>query len=361
MAKTSYSTSLTNIKVIGLGGAGCNAITRMVREHISGVEFITIDTDVKHLAVTEAPVRIQIGERITYGLGAGGDHEVGRKAIDANYSEIKQVVTGADMVFIAAGMGGGTGTGSAPLVAEIAKESGALTLAVVTKPFSFEGTHRNQIAKEGMASLINKVDTMIIVPNDCLFATGDHKASIDNIFKLADEVLLRAVQAISGVIAVPGLINLDFSDIRAVMKDAGPAWMSIGRGLGKDRVKDAVKEALTSPLLDAPIKRAKRMLFNVAGGSDLTLFEVNDAANIIQQAADPGANVIFGVSVDPQIGNEVRFTIIATGFDLRETHDSKGKGVTRPVGGSISETELDVPTFLRRSGITDQGSGSRHK
>ncbi|RJQ41533.1 MAG: cell division protein FtsZ [Dehalococcoidia bacterium] len=362
MVKTSYFTSPTKIKVIGLGGAGCNAITRMVHEHIPGVEFIAMDTDSKHLAVTEAPVRIQIGERTTYGLGAGGDHEIGRKVAEDSRSEIKQVVAGADFVFIAAGMGGGTGTGSAPLVAEIAKDGGALTLAMVTKPFSFEGTHRSRIAKEGMANMINKVDTLITVPNDRLFDPGDNEASIGNIFKIADEVLLRAVQAISGVIVVPGLINLDFADIRAVMKDAGAAWMSIGRGFGKNRARDAAREALSSPLLDVPINRAKRVLFNVAGGSDLTLFEVNDAAMIIQQAADPGANVVFGVSVDSGIGNEVRLTIIATGFDFRRTpRDFKEKEITRPVKPSINETELDIPAFLRRSGSTDKGVSGHYR
>ena len=232
MAKTSFSPNPAKIKVIGLGGGGCNAITRMVREEIQGVEFIAINTDAQALAITEAPTRIQLGEKLTKGLGVGGDHTLGEKAAEESRDELKEIAAGADMVFITCGMGGGTGTGSAPIVAEIAKQSGALTIAVVTRPFTFEGAHRCQVADEGINRLLNNVDTLIIIPNDRLLELCDQKTAVDNAFKLADDVLRHGVQAIAEVITVPGLINLDFADVKAVMKDAGPAWMSMGRGSG---------------------------------------------------------------------------------------------------------------------------------
>ncbi|MBI4303172.1 MAG: cell division protein FtsZ [Chloroflexi bacterium] len=349
MAKTSYVPSPARIKVIGTGGAGCNAITRMVREQIRGVEFIAMNTDAQHLEITEAAVRMQIGERITRGLGAGGEHTMGRKAAEESRDEIKQVVSGADMVFIAAGMGGGTGTGSAPVVAEIAKQSGALTIAVVTKPFAFEGNHRLQTAEAGIMELINKVDTLIIIPNDRLLDLCDNKTGVDGAFKLADEVLFHGVQAIAEVVTVPGLVNLDFADIRTVMKDAGPAWMSIGRGSGQNRAVDAAKQALASPLLDVSIDGAKGALFNVAG-SNLTLFEVSHAADIIRSAVDPDANVIFGVVLDPNMGNEVRLTLIATGFATKEalTGSAREKEITKLLRGIKSDEELEVPSFMRQ-------------
>lgn len=349
MAKTSYVPSGARIKVIGLGGAGCNAVTRMVREQIRGVEFIAMNTDSQHLAVTEAAVRIQLGERITRGLGAGGDHIMGRKAADESRDEIKQALAGADMIFITAGMGGGTGTGSAPLVAELSKQGGALTIAVVTKPFSFEGNHRNRVAEEGIMDLIDKVDTLVIIPNDRLLDLCDQKTGVDGAFKMADEVLHHGVQAIAEVVTVPGLINLDFADIRTVMKDAGPAWMSIGRGSGQNRAVDAAKQALASPLLDVSIEGAKGVLFNIAGSSSLSLFEVNHAAEVIRQSVDPDANVIFGVVLDPNMGNEIRLTLIATGFTTKEalTGASREKELTRLLKGLKSE-ELDIPSFLRQ-------------
>jgi len=347
MAKISYVPSGAKIKVVGLGGGGCNAITRMVREQIQGVEFIAMNTDAQHLAVTEAAVRIQLGERITRGLGAGGDHILGQKAAEESRDEIKQAVTGADMVFVTCGMGGGTGTGSVPMVAQSAKQSGALTIAVVTRPFSFEGTHRNQTAEQGIMSLMDKVDTLIIIPNDRLLDLCDQKASVDNAFKMADEVLYHGVQAIAEVVTVPGLINLDFADIRTVMKDAGPAWMSIGRGSGQNRAIDAAKQALASPLLDVSMEGAKGVLFNIAG-SNLTLFEVNEAAGVIRQAIDPEANVIFGVVLDPNMGNDIRLTLIATGFADRDalTGAAWEKEVEKLLKGR-SDEELEVPSFLR--------------
>jgi len=350
MAKTSFVPNPAKIKVIGLGGGGCNAITRMVREEIQGVEFIAMNTDAQALAITEAPTRIQLGEKLTKGLGVGGDSNLGQKAAEETRDELKELVAGSDMVFVTGGMGGGTGTGAASVVAETAKESGALTIAVVTKPFTFEGTHRCQVADEGIARLLGKVDTLIIIPNDRLLDLCDQKTGVDNAFKLADDVLRHGVQAISEVITVPGMINLDFADVKAVMKDAGPAWMSIGTGVGKNRAIDAAKEALASPLLDVTMDGSKGVLFNVVGGDSLSLFEVNEAADIIKQAVDPEANIIFGVAHDPNMDSELRITLIATGFasktGLAET--SQEDEQTQMLKNLKSEEELDVPSFLRR-------------
>ncbi len=352
MAKTSFNLSPARIKVIGLGGGGCNAVTRMVREGIRGVEFIGMNTDAQAMALTEAPIRIQLGERLTKGLGVGGDHIVGQKAAEENRDEIKEVVAGADMVFLTAGMGGGTGTGSAPIVAEIAKQGGSLTIAVVTKPFSFEGTHRTTVAEEGIENLLGKVDTLIIIPNDRLLALCDTKTGVDSAFKMADDVLRHGVQAISEVITVPGVINLDFADIKAIMKDAGPAWMSIGRGSGQNRSTDAAKEALASPLLDVAVDGATGVLFNIVGGSNLTLFEVNEAAETIRKAVDPEANIIFGVAHDENMDKEVQITLIATGFSAAKT-GMIGAKQNKQVNDALvnlknREDELDVPSFLRR-------------
>jgi len=350
MSKTSYVPSGAKIKVVGLGGAGCNAVTRMVREQIRGVEFIAMNTDAQHLAVTEAAIRIQLGERITRGLGAGGDAVMGRKAAEESRDEIKQVMAGSDMSFITAGMGGGTGTGSAPMVAEISKQTGALTIAIVTKPFAFEGNHRMHTAENGIMELIDKVDTLVIIPNDRLLDLCDQKTGVDSAFKMADEVLYHGVQAIAEVVTVPGLINLDFADIRTIMRDAGPAWMSIGHGSGQNRAVDAAKQALSSPLLDVSMEGAKGVLFNVAGSNSLSLFEVNAAAEVIKQAVDPEANVIFGVVLDPNMGNEVRLTLIATGFTTREAMagSAREKEITRILKGLKSEEEFEVPSFLRQ-------------
>ncbi len=351
MAKTSFSFNPAKIKVIGLGGGGCNAITRMVQEEIRGVEFIAMNTDAQAMALTEAPIRIQLGEKISKGLGVGGDHTLGQKAAEESRDELKEVISGADMVFITSGMGGGTGTGAAPVIAEIAKQSGSLTIAVVTKPFTFEGTHRSQVAEKGIAQLLGKVDTLIIIPNDRLLDLCDHKTGVDSAFKLADDVLRHGVQAISEVITVPGMINLDFADVKAVMKDAGPAWMSIGRGSGQNRAIDAAKEALASPLLDVSIGGSKGVLFNVVGGSSLTLFEVNEAADVIKQAVDPEANIIFGVAHDPSMDKDINITLIATGFVANEglAGDGGDEELTEFLSGiKKSEDELDVPSFLRR-------------
>ncbi len=350
MAKTSFVPNPAKIKVIGLGGGGCNAITRMVREEIQGVEFIGMNTDAQALAITEAPIRIQLGEKLTRGLGVGGDHALGQKAAEESSDELKELVSGADMVFITCGMGGGTGTGAAPIVAEIAKQSGSLTIAVVTRPFTFEGIHRCQISDEGIVRLLSKVDTLIIIPNDRLLDLCDEKTGVDSAFKLADDVLHHGVQSIAEVITVPGMINLDFADVKAVMKDAGPAWMSIGIGTGKNRAIEAARDALASPLLDVSIEGSKGVLFNVVGGSSLTLAEVNEAAEVIKQAVDLEANIIFGVAHDPDMDTEIKITLIATGFasKLGLAGVSQEDELAQLLKGLKTEEELDVPSFLRR-------------
>jgi cell division protein FtsZ len=337
MSKIGYTHNGAKIKVIGLGGGGSNAITRMVREQIRGVEFIAMNTDAQHLAISEAPLRIQLGERITRGMGAGGDPVTGKRAAEENLDEIKN-----------AGMGGGSGTGSAPLVAEIAKQSGALTIGVVTKPFGFEGSRRMQIAEEGIARLIKTVDTLVIIPNDRILTLCDQKTSIDNAFKLVDQVLHHGVQAIAEVVTVPGLVNLDFADVRSVMKDAGPAWMSIGRGSGQNRATNAAKEALSSPLLDVSIEGAKGVLFNITGGRNLSLFEVNEAAGIIRQAVNPEANIVFGVAIDPNMSKEIRLTLIATGFVDKDMLIKVNREIEimKLIKG-IDKEDLEIPTLLR--------------
>jgi len=351
MARTSFVANPAKIKVIGLGGGGSNAVTRMVRENIQGVEFIAMNTDAQALAVCEAPMCVQLGPKLTKGLGAGGDHHIGAKATEENRDELREIVSGADMVFLTAGMGGGTGTGSIPIIAEISKSSGALTIAVVTKPFAFEGVHRMETADEGIQNLVDKVDTLIIIPNDRLMTLCDHKTGVDSAFKLADDVLRHGVQAIAEVITTPGMINLDFADVKAIMKDAGPAWMSIGRGTGQNRAIDAAKEALASPLLEVSIQGSKGVLFNVVGGSSLTLFEVNQAADVIKAAVDPDANIIFGVANDQSMDQEIRITLIATGFQSKMGMgkvNAEDEELTKILKNMKTEEELDMPSFLRR-------------
>ena len=350
MAKASFVPNPAKIKVIGLGGGGCNAITRMAQEGIQGVELIAMNTDAQALAITEAPTRIQLGEKLTKGLGVGGDHMQGQKAAEESRDKLEGLVSGADMVFITCGMGGGTGTGAASVIAELSKQGGALTIAVVTKPFGFEGIHRSDVAQEGIARLLGKVDTLIIIPNDRLLDICDQKAAVDNAFKLADDVLRHGVQAISEVITVPGMINLDFADVKAVMKDAGPAWMSIGTGSGKNRAVEAAKEALASPLLDVSIDGSRGVLFNVVGGSSLTLFEVNEAAEVVKQAVDHEANIIFGVAHDLSMDEDIRITLVATGFTSRVglPEDVKEDELTELLRGLKTEEEMDIPSFIRR-------------
>ena len=347
MAKQIYTPGPARIKAIGIGGAGSNAITRMVREGIKGVDFIAMNTDGQALALAEAPTRIQLGEKLTRGLGAGGDHRVGNKAAEESRDVVEELVQGVDMVFIAAGMGGGTGTGGIPVVADVAKQSGALTIAVVTKPFSFEGTHRAEVCEEGLINLSGKVDTLIIIPNDRLLQLCDAKTTVDSAFRLADDALLLGVQAISEVVTVPGLINLDFADIKSVMKDSGPAWMSVGKAGGQSRAAEAAKAALASPLLDVSVNGATGVLFNITGGPSLTLFECNEAAQVISQAVDADANIVFGVVFDPKMDSEVRITVIATGFARTEGRGVYSAEELRRLIKGGSEA-LDMPSFLRR-------------
>ncbi|MBE0430521.1 MAG: cell division protein FtsZ [Dehalococcoidia bacterium] len=355
MAKQIFTPTPARIKAIGIGGGGSNAITRMVREGIKGVDFIVMNTDGQALALAEAPTRIQLGEKLTRGLGAGGDHKVGIKAAEESRDAIEDLVQGADMVFIAAGMGGGTGTGGIPVVSEVAKQTGALTIAVVTKPFSFEGTHRADVADEGLVNLSNKVDTLIIIPNDRLLQLCDAKTTVDNAFRLADDALLLGVQAISEVVTIPGLINLDFADIKSVMKDAGPAWMSVGRASGQSRASEAAKAALASPLLDVSVNGSTGVLFNITGGPSLTLFECNEAAEVISQAVDPNANIVFGVVFDPKMDSEIRITVIATGFAKQRGMGVHSADELRKLIKGSSEV-LDVPSFLRRAQQHHPGS-----
>jgi len=349
MAKSISSPIPAKIKAIGIGGGGCNAINRMVLQGVTGVDFIAMNTDAQALALSEAPTRIQLGEKLTRGLGVGGHHDIGKKAAEESRQVIEELVDGADMVFISAGMGGGTGTGGIPIVAEIAKATGALTIGVVTKPFSFEGGHRTQVAEEGILNLTSKVDTLIIIPNDRLLHLCDAKTSVDSAFKRADDALMLGVQSISEVVTVPGLINLDFADIKSVMKDAGPAWMSVGIGSGQNRAADAARAALASPLLDVSIKGSTGIIFNITGGSSLTLFECNEAAEVISQAVAPNANIIFGVVNDPEMpDSELKITVIATGFGNGQQGQVVSQEELRRLIKGGGEA-LDVPSFLRRT------------
>ncbi len=349
MAKSTFSTAPARIKAIGIGGGGSNAITRMVRENIKGVDFVAMNTDAQALAMAEAPIRIQLGEKLTNGLGAGGNHEIGAEAAEESRQAIQDLVSGTDMVFVTAGMGGGTGTGGIPIVAEVARQCNTLTIGIVTKPFSFEGARRARVAEEGILQLCDKVDTLVIIPNDRLLELCDAKTTVDNAFRLADDVLRLGVQAIAEVVTVPGLINLDFADIRSIMTNAGPAWMSVGRGQGQNRALDAAKAALASPMLDVSISGAKGVLFNVSGGSNLTLFECNEAAEVIAQAVDPEANIIFGVVFNSQMEDEVQITIIATGFTAHYGAGVPTEAELRRLLRGVAEDSLDVPSFLRRA------------
>ena len=308
-----------NIRVVGVGGGGSNAIDRMIETQIGGVDFITVNTDAQQLVRSAAPTTIHIGDKSTKGLGAGGKPEIGAKAAEESLEDIEAVLQGADMVFVAAGMGGGTGTGAAPKIAQLAKGMGALTIAVVTRPFKFEGARRRQVAEDGIAELQAEVDTLITIPNDRLLNVADKNATLTDAFKLADDVLRQGIQGISDLITVPGLINLDFADVRAIMADAGSALMAIGHGSGENRAVEAAKEAVASPLLDIAINGASGILFNITGGEDLTLAEVNEAADVIANAAASEANIIFGAVIDPENEGSVQITVIGTGFEAHGT------------------------------------------
>lgn len=341
------------LKVIGVGGGGSNAINRMIQERLLGVEFITINTDAQALMRSEAPFSIRIGENLTKGLGAGGDPAKGEKAARESRDELFEMLNGADMVFITAGMGGGTGTGAAPIVAEVAKEVGALSVAVVTRPFTFEGTKRRMVAEEGIQRLQEHVDTLIVIPNDRLLTITDKRLPLTEAFKMADDVLLQGIQGISELITVAGDINLDFADVKAVMQHAGHALMAIGWGSGEERAAEAARAAITSPLLDISIDGATGVLFNITGDESLGLHEVNEAAEIIAKAVDPDANIIFGMVIDPRMEGKLKITLIATGFQgaaLGARLVDGGNIVTRLSPRTVEEaSDLDIPPFLRRA------------
>lgn len=309
--------TFAKIKVIGIGGSGGSAINRMVRSKIRGVEFLAVNTDVQALHHSQANTRLHIGKLTTRGLGAGMDPDLGEKAAEESQNEIRDLLKGADLVFITCGLGGGTGTGAAPLIANMAKETGALTLAVVTKPFGFEGAQRREIAERGLANLKDKVDAIVVIPNDRLLQVIDKKTSLLEAFDICDEVLQQGVAGIAEIITVPGLINVDFADVKTIMRDTGSALMGIGSGSGENRAVEAAKAAITSPLLELSIEGAKGILFTVVGGSDLSLNEVNEAAKIITQSSDPNAKIIFGAVIDENLKDEVKITVIATGFSGR--------------------------------------------
>jgi len=370
--------NFARIRVMGVGGGGSNAVNRMIEEGLSGVEFIAVNTDSQALLLSNASTRVRIGDKLTRGLGAGGNPEVGRKAAEESSDELYQVLEGSDMVFITAGIGGGTGTGASPIIAKIAKEVGALTIGVVTRPFFFEGTHRSQTAQKGIELLKEQVDTLIVIPNDRLLQIVDKKVALQDAFRVADDVLRQGIQGISELITVPGLINLDFADVRTIMSEGGAALMAVGRATGEDRARMAAEQAISSKLLDVTIDGARGILFNVTGGPGMTLFEVNEAAAIIKETAHPDVNLIFGAVVDNEMDEEIRITVIATGFDqpaaLPPTSQTARIQRERPAARSSAEEpevfrprtsaperedvtvsvrpfdkdDLEIPAFLRR-------------
>jgi cell division protein FtsZ len=349
MPLRSDSENFALIRVIGVGGGGSNAVNRMIRAEMMGVEFIACNTDAQALLQSDAPHKIRIGDKITRGLGAGGDSNIGQRAAEEDSEKIGQALADSDMVFITAGLGGGTGSGAAPIVAELAKEAGALTIAVVTKPFAFEGARRKLVAEKAAEELKAKVDTLITIPNDRLKDVVEKNTSILDSFKVVDDVLRQGVQGISDIITMPGLINLDFADVRAIMKDAGSALMGIGRGSGDSRAVDAARAAIASPLLEVNIAGAQGILFNITGSSNLSLFEVTEAAEEIRAAADPEANIIFGTSFNDRLGDEVSITVIATGFDgNRRREYGRREASTRLAEASASRGQRDFLEELER-------------
>jgi len=366
--------SFAKIKVVGVGGGGCNAVDRMIDEGLQGVEFVGINTDAQALLNSKAPIRVRIGEKLTRGLGSGGDPETGRKAAEESAEDLYNILKGADLIFITAGMGGGTGTGAAPIVAQIAKECGALTIGVVTRPFSFEGPKRIQTAELGIGKLKEQADTLIVIPNDRLLQIIDRRVTVQQSFKLADDVLRQGVQGISELITVPGLINLDFADVRTIMSEGGAALMAVGTGKGEGAARVAAEQAISSQLLDITIDGARGILFNVTGGNDLTLHDVNEAAEIIKSTAHPDVNLIFGAVIDPNMKDEVRITVIATGFERSTPNRYAGEVVSRETKSerpaqsappsqsqrrdfqprAFNTEDLDIPTFLRNRSTSDR-------
>ena len=310
------TTNFAKIRVMGIGGGGCNALSSMINQgQIQGVDFVAVNTDVQALLLSQSATKIQIGENLTKGLGSGGDPEIGKQAAEESKEKIKDILEGSDMVFLAAGMGGGTGTGASPIIAQAAKEAGALTIAVITKPFAFEGTRRMVTAEDGLENLKDKVDTLIVIPNQRILDVVDKKLSLLEAFKVADSVLTQGVQGISDLITMPGLINVDFADVRTIMSEAGSALMGIGTGVGENRAQAAARSAIASPLLEISMDGARGVLFSITGGPDITMSDVDEAAKIIASAADPDANIIFGATVDDTMHDQIKITVIATGFD----------------------------------------------
>jgi len=354
--------NFAQIRVVGVGGGGSNAVDRMITEGLQGVDFIAMNTDAQALGRSQAPTRVRLGNNTTRGLGAGGNPEVGQKAAEESADEIRQVLEGADMVFVTAGMGGGTGTGAAPVVARIAKEElKALTIGVVTRPFTFEGAKRARAAMEGIEALKQVVDTLIVIPNDRLTEITDKRVSLQDAFRMADDVLRQGIQGITEVITVPGLINLDFADVRAIMHEGGAALMAIGRASGENRAVEAAQQAIANRLLDVTIDGARGVLLNITGGANMTLHEVNEAASIIRDTAHPDVNLIFGAVIDPAMGEELRITVVATGFDRDDQRPkaARTEGATQTPAPRRYETlsmptvpvdqdNVEIPAFMRR-------------
>jgi cell division protein FtsZ len=368
--------NFARIRVVGVGGGGSNAVNRMVAEKVSGVDFVAVNTDAQALLLSNAPTRVRIGEKLTRGLGSGGDPQQGEKAAHESAEDLYEVLKGSDMVFVTAGMGGGTGTGAAPVVAKVAREQGSLTIGVVTRPFTFEGSKRSQVAEQGIEKLREHVDTLIVIPNDRLLELTDKRVTLTESFRMADDILRQGIQGISELITVPGLINLDFADVRTIMSEGGAALMAVGSGTGDDRARLAAEQAISSRLLDVTIDGARGILFNITGGSNMSLFEVNQAAAIIRDTAHPDANLIFGAVIDETMGDELRITVIATGFERAvprrqalpqqygradtaagssraagapvEQNPPGAQPAQQPVQPRFAPNNLDIPAFLRR-------------
>lgn len=359
--------TFAKIKVVGVGGSGGSAINRMIQAKIKGVEFIAVNTDSQALHHSQAAQKLHIGKMTTRGLGAGMDMETGRKAAEENQNEIHEILKGADMIFITCGLGGGTGTGAAPIIAKVAKEIGALTVAVVTKPFSFEGAQRKEIAEKGLEDLLNKIDTIITIPNDRILQIVDKKTSLLDSFEIVDNILRQGVQGISDIITVPGLINVDFADVKAIMKDAGSALMGIGKASGENRAVKAAQAAIDSPLLELSIEGARGILFTVTGGSDLTMHEVNEAAKVITESADINAKIIFGSIIDDSLKDEVKITVIATGFNQEKSSYNSEMNVSPTAFHSVSNKVFDVekrikvntPSRISPASFSDKDSNNK--
>jgi cell division protein FtsZ len=350
---------LAVIKVVGIGGGGVNAVNRMIEAGLKGVEFIAVNTDAQALLMSEADVKLDIGRETTRGLGSGSDPDIGRRAAEEHRAEIEEILKGADMVFVTAGEGGGTGTGGAPVVSGVARELGALTIGVVTRPFTFEGRHRANQAENGIQDLREAVDTLIVVPNDRLLQISDEATSMLDAFRMADQVLYQGVEGITALITTPGLINLDFADVRTVLSEAGSALMGVGQGTGESRAEEAARGAISSPLLEASIEGAKGLLLSVAGGSDLTLHEVHRAAEAITRAAHPDANIIFGAVIDDALGDECRVTVIAAGFDQAAGPQSRAPSFSQRQPSVLAddeeqEEEIPVPSLLKEPEEEDE-------